>query len=113
MLGGAGQLADALKDGAGFAGGAGATLGRVVATEERIDGDAEGVGQGEQLFGFKGDRRAFPLGEKAAANAELCGQSVLGKAGLLTGLRDALAEWRGLFGGRTTAGHAVIIRAFF
>ena len=55
LLGGAGQLADALKDVAGLADRAGYALGGLTAANQGVDGDAKLVRQGEQLFRLEGD----------------------------------------------------------
>lgn len=107
LLGGAGQLADALEDGAGPADGAGGGA-RVfgLEAEEVIDGDGERLAEPGEQFGSDGDGRKLQVSDHLLGDAEFVGELRLGEPGGLAGGGEALAQG-GAFGGSF---HAASIR---
>ena len=104
------QLARTLENLPQLAGRTGAAFLRVVVAHQFRRRDPQGVGDGFELIVPQRDGTAFPLRVRPLGEAELFGELLLGKSGLLAQVVEALPErWARMLGGSAGV-HAAIIR---
>ncbi len=93
-LGDGGKNLSRLTDGTGRCG---ASFG-LRPSEQIIGGDVEGVREGVELIGSKGNGFTFPIGDDALSDARLGGQFLLSETGSLACGGNAATECRAFFG---------------
>lgn len=73
--------------------------------DEKIQGGAESLGHGRELFGLQANAFAFPVGDELLGDAKAFGHLLLGEARLLAGFSQSAAEVCGWFGAWSSSGH--------
>jgi hypothetical protein len=89
----AGKLRDLFENVLGLALRAGAAPFGLLAAEEEIGGDAEGVRKLGKLFWTKRHRLAFPISDHPLGDLELVGKFLLGETLFLTGKSDLSSQY--------------------